>query len=1176
MSATVNDDNLAGTAGNDTINLLTGADTYQGLGGGDSVMGGAGADSLVGNDGADTLVGGGGIDGFSLATVNPFAGVDAGFYGDAAFADLDGDGDLDMVLAGTSPTFAFSTIITYQNTSGVFAPWAAGDPLSGIFVQASAVVGLGDIDADGDADLLIGASSGGLRVFRNNGIGTAPTELTGADNQFLNLTIFPITQNSFQDLTLEDFDNDGDRDLIFSRTSLWIYQNDGGVFSLNIPASYQTAFNRISSNAVTFLDIDNDGDKDLLGETDDGKIRVWRNDGSSHTELTGSDNPLNAINLGSGNRLRPVAADVNADGRDDLVIGRYDGTLVTYLQNQGDGSSDTLVGAGGNDSLVGTVSQYYYDYASYGGAAGAVTVDLQAGRTFESDGARDSLVGIGGVIGSGFGDSIRGSNADDELSGEAGNDTLTGGLGGIDLIDGGAGFGDLVYFEGAAISVALYGSFGDLAAVGSPHGASVSRGDSAIASVMDLEILQGTANNDFAQVNGTGTGSALLFDGAAGNDTVQSFTNSSWFFVDYRSGTSASGVTVDLFTGIGRDRHSGTDSLSGVLNAGGSSLSDVLLGNDGDNIFRPYDGLDSLNGGNGADMVDYTGAAGAVSVNLTTGRGFNAAGGDADTLISIENAQGGDGADTLFGSVGDNLLAGGAGNDSLVGTAGNDTLSYSITTNAITVNLDTGRAQDGLGSTDTLSGFEAALGSDYNDSILGSSAQESLLGGLGDDTIQGAGGYDAIDGGRGVDFLSGGDGNDTLYADSGGSSGYGMYSAPDTLLGGNGDDALFARLGSSFGPTTAVLYEGGDGRDTIDASFSSDTLLGGLGNDSLSGGGGVDSILGGDGNDNMRFASFGDATLLGEGGNDTITGEAFLSSSAFSISGGTGDDLLRLLSSSGLTISGGGGNDTLEFLPPSSSMDIFADIGRSVETGGVFGKEAPSFAGPELSLANVTGIEAINLVGSSLTLNLSAAIITAISDSGRLAIYGDASSIITFLDSGWVQGTTSDGLVTFTNGSLTLFASQSLVGGGGGGPTEGADILTGTASGEVINGLGGNDSISGLGGNDTLNGGSGGDTMNGGNGDDFFIVDDALDLILEAVSGSADTMITSVSYAMPNQVEQLMIAAGVTGITVTGGSGADIIIGNGLANSLNGGAGDDIILAQNIAVADISGLFALP
>ncbi|MBM3586871.1 MAG: calcium-binding protein [Alphaproteobacteria bacterium] len=385
----------------------------------------------------------------------------------------------------------------------------------------------------------------------------------------------------------------------------------------------------------------------------------------------------------------PTAADVNGDGLDDLVIGNYDGTLLTLLQND---RSDTLAGGAGSDSTVGRKTGFDYDYASYADAVGVVTVNLQTGRASETGGAVDTLVGIGGIIGSKFGDSICGNEYGKNLSGGARNDTLTGGVGGSDLINAGDGIGDLVYFEGSAISISFLGvSLGPGTNVNS-HGASVSHGGSQIALVTAMEIPQGTAGHNVAQVSSTGTGSAISFDGGGGNDTIEGFGPVALFFADYCSGSAAHSVTVDLVLGIAQDRHGGTDSLSGVPNVAGSYQADSLLGDDNNNILRPYDGLDTINGGNGADMVDYTGAAGAVSVDLATGRGFNAAGGDADTLISIENARGGDGADTLLGSGGDNLLAGGAGSDSLVGGAGNDTVDYSSALAEVTVNLASARA----------------------------------------------------------------------------------------------------------------------------------------------------------------------------------------------------------------------------------------------------------------------------------------------------------------------------------------------------------------------------------------------------------------------------------------------------------------------------------------------------
>jgi Ca2+-binding RTX toxin-like protein len=93
-------------------------------------------------------------------------------------------------------------------------------------------------------------------------------------------------------------------------------------------------------------------------------------------------------------------------------------------------------------------------------------------------------------------------------------------------------------------------------------------------------------------------------------------------------------------------------------------------------------------------------------------------------------------------------------------------------------------------------------------------------------------------------------------------------------------------------------------------------------------------------------------------------------------------------------------------------------------------------------------------------------------------------------------------------------------------------------------------------------------------GNDLFFVVDAGDLAIELAGGGAETIIVSVNMTMPDQVEVLQIASGISGITITGGAGNDMLIGNGLANTFVGGAGDDVILAGNVTLADIYALFA--
>ena len=81
--------------------------------------------------------------------------------------------------------------------------------------------------------------------------------------------------------------------------------------------------------------------------------------------------------------------------------------------------------------------------------------------------------------------------------------------------------------------------------------------------------------------------------------------------------------------------------------------------------------------------------------------------------------------------------------------------------------------------------------------------------------------------------------------------------------------------------------------------------------------------------------------------------------------------------------------------------------------------------------------------------------------------------------------------------------------------------------------------------------------------------------MLEGPGGGADTIITAVNITQPDHVETLQIAAGISGITITGGVGNDMLIGNGLSNDFNGGAGDDVILVGNVTLADIYALFTI-
>ncbi|MED7668656.1 retention module-containing protein [Pseudomonas moraviensis subsp. stanleyae] len=144
---------------------------------------------------------------------------------------------------------------------------------------------------------------------------------------------------------------------------------------------------------------------------------------------------------------------------------------------------------------------------------------------------------------------------------------------------------------------------------------------------------------------------------------------------------------------------------------------------------------------------------------LVAGSGNNVINaGDGNDVLS-----GGSGNNEMHGGAGNDLLYSGAGNDLLDGGTGSDTASYAHATAAVTVNLGLLGAQHTLGAgTDTLTGIENLLGSNFNDSLTGDGNNNVINGGLGNDFLNGGAGDDLLIGGMGNNTMTGGAGADTF------------------------------------------------------------------------------------------------------------------------------------------------------------------------------------------------------------------------------------------------------------------------------------------------------------------------------------------------------------------------------------------------------------------------------
>ncbi|MHC2001760.1 calcium-binding protein [Methylobacterium sp. CM6241] len=121
--------------------------------------------------------------------------------------------------------------------------------------------------------------------------------------------------------------------------------------------------------------------------------------------------------------------------------------------------------------------------------------------------------------------------------------------------------------------------------------------------------------------------------------------------------------------------------------------------------------------------------------------------------------------------------------------------------------------------------------------------------------------------------------------------------------------------------------------------------------------------------------------------------------------------------------------------------------------------------------------------------------------------------------------------------------------------------LPGLAIGETYDLTGGNgdNTLRGSNGDNVIDGGTGNDTMIGGGGDDTYVVGSAGDIVVEDAVEGDDTVRSSVTYTLPDNVENLVLT-GTSDIDGTGNALDNSITGNDGDNRLDGGDGNDILI----------------
>lgn len=383
---------------------------------------------------------------------------------------------------------------------------------------------------------------------------------------------------------------------------------------------------------------------------------------------------------------------------------------------------------------------------------------------------------------------------------------------------------------------------------------------------------------------------------------------------------------------------------------------------------------------------------------------------------------------------------------------------------------------------------------------------------------------DDLYGTRQTDTLTGNAAANTLDGAGGG----------DTMAGGLGDDTYIVDNSRDV-----VLEDEDAGNDTVRAAVN--YTLGENIENLILDGARAKTGAGNDG-DNHITGNAGANKLYGAGGADTIDG----GDGKDVLDGGTGADTMR----------GGAGDDVF----------IVDDAGDVVEENDGEGRDLVQSSVSFILGAHVENLTLTGTADIDGTGNGDVNTLTGNAGNNTLDGRGGADVMAGGMgDDSYIVDDAHD-TIKESKGIDTVYASVDYT------LAKGLEnlVLTGIAN---LNGTGNTDanSLTGNDGANTLDGGRGADVMAGGAGDDAYIVADTTDTVIELAGGGTDTVYAAVTYALPDEVENLVLtgtrAANGTGNALdnmlTGNRGVNTLDGDAGADTMDGGAGNDSYVVDN-------------
>ena len=248
-----------------------------------------------------------------------------------AFADVDDDNDLDVLMMGTDNSFTWHTTLYTNDGSGNYM-----EVIEAPFEDVSrSEIAFADIDGDNDIDALITGKNNSdqniTKLYSNDGNGI-----------FTEVTDTPFEQIAYGSITFTDVDGDNDLDVLMTgrnnsnQNITKLYSNDGNG---NFTEVTDTPFEGVESSAVAFADIDGDNDMDVLmtgsNNSNQNITKLYSNDGNGNFTQV-ADTPFEATSGGS-----VAFADIDGDNdMDVLIAGLNDSYQTTTNLYTNDGSGN--------------------------------------------------------------------------------------------------------------------------------------------------------------------------------------------------------------------------------------------------------------------------------------------------------------------------------------------------------------------------------------------------------------------------------------------------------------------------------------------------------------------------------------------------------------------------------------------------------------------------------------------------------------------------------------------------------------------------------------------------------------------------------------------------------------------------------------------------------------------